>query len=125
MICCIHIVPLGSLQFKKKRSNVVDFLVRSWFQQGLKLNTLGKIPKCSCRYEEEGITCKTVRIAPDRVHDLLMCGRPIEYGGFCPVCFVRNGGILWRGDPAMGLVQTQDMKLYSFGDEDSLQRYRV
>jgi hypothetical protein len=49
-------------------------------------------------------------------------GDPLEYGGFCAVCFVRQRGVLWRGDPSIGLVQTEDKKLYSFGDDISLQR---
>lgn len=68
--------------------------------------------------------CNAVLVPPDKLHEILDKGTTIEYSGFCPVCFVRNGGILWKGDPCLGLVQTKDMKLYSFGDDDSKERSR-
>ncbi|CAK9268702.1 unnamed protein product [Sphagnum jensenii] len=67
--------------------------------------------------------CKPVHITGARLCDIMRDGDPLEYGGFCAVCFVRQRGVLWRGDPSIGLVQTEDKKLYSFGDDISLQRF--
>ncbi|KAG0623341.1 hypothetical protein M758_3G166700 [Ceratodon purpureus] len=75
------------------------------------------------RYEVTRDECKAAFIKPDKVDEVLSKQPQIEYNGFCPVCFVRNNGILWKGDPYMGLVQTADKKLYCFGDEDSQTRF--
>jgi hypothetical protein len=76
------------------------------------------------RYQEaaERGCCKPFHITGAHLCDIMRDGDPLEYGGFCAVCFVRQRGVLWRGDPSIGLVQTEDKKLYSFGDDISLQR---
>ena len=67
--------------------------------------------------------CKANFIKPDKVDEVLAKQPQLEYSGFCPVYFVRSNGVLWKGDPDRGLVQTADMKLYAFVNEDSQSRY--
>lgn len=81
-------------------------------------------PQVDCnRYEVTEDDCKAQFIPPNEVRAVMEKQPHIEYNGFCPVCFSRTNGILWKGDPDMGLVQTVDKKLYCFGDEDSQKRF--
>nr|XP_024387853.1 cilia- and flagella-associated protein 206-like isoform X1 [Physcomitrium patens] len=87
------------------------------------LGDLRRLSWKSSWYEVTEDDCKAQFIPPNEVRAVMEKQPHIEYNGFCPVCFSRTNGILWKGDPDMGLVQTVDKKLYCFGDEDSQKRF--